>query len=505
MGPLQGEEPQLTNDLEASIVGLSQDYRVMVGWDPQLNQDVGWITVKQGVQFNFDNLQVRDFNLNIRGFGEDGGASQEYPSHSTTTTDTKLSVMHDKKDELKNSEKHLEKFPQEKVSELLLPLQKLHGPNTYLLSGSNVNKDLVTCSYCNRKVAYLPVHEKKCQVKNAKNQERVECPLCDFKPTLKGISTHLRSHYRHKRTCPFCNNVLSKEIYDSHLRRCGRCSFCGMSFKEEFSLLRHKELKHPGMRMKKPCSRLVDDEDEIKYAFTGNDEENNDIANIPDVVCDDKSEEIASTLKVKSGDLVGNEKENLYSNITSVDSNSNGYVAEDESSELASILKCTKGSTGYRKNGNNSEVDQCRLNFEFHGDETIKKSVKISMFEPVEKAMNKFCAYKKCVRLFGSKLEDLEFKSNGTLLTGEEYAGSIEDGLIKVNKMSDLDQDCRGGDFADGDERNSTNLHHFPRDQKKDLSLTRPFKALPISAHENFDHDEMEIDSTEVIVKFAQF
>merc|ERR1719369_2687765 len=107
--------------------------------------------------------------------------------------------------------------------------------------------------------------------------------------------------------------------------------------------------------------------------------------------------------------------------------------------------------------------------------------------------MKKFCAYKKCVRLFGSRLEDLEFKSNGTLLTGEEYAGSIEDGMIKVNKKND-----------DGDQRNPLNLHHFPQDQKKYLSLLRPPKALSLSAYEN-DHDEMKIDTTEVVVKFAQY
>merc|ERR1712179_841684 len=152
------------------------------------------------------------------------------------------------------------------------------------------------------------------------------------------------------------------------------------------------------------------------------------------------------------------------------------------------------GSAGYKKDRNNSEESQCRLHFEFLGDETIiKKSIKISMFEPVEKAMRRFCSYKKCVRLFGSKLDDLEFKSNDTLLTGEEYAGSVEDGLIKVTKKSDVDQVRRGGYFE------------FLKGHEKDLSAITSSKALPtISAHEN-DHDEMEFDSTEVIVKFAQF
>jgi len=482
MGPL-------TKDLEASIVGLPHDYRVMVGWDPQVNQDVGWITLKQGVEFNFDSLQVRDFNLNIRGFVFDGGdgASQEYPSSSTSTTDT---IMYGKQDVLKNSEKPKEMCPEEQVSEL-----KLYGPKTcFLPLGANANKDLVTCNYCNRKVTNLPVHEKKCQVKNAKNQERVECPLCDFKPTSAGISSHLKNHFKPKRTCPFCKNVISEEKYDSHLQKCSRCSFCGMLFTNKFLLLRHRELKHPGSRLKKPCINRTDEgegQDEINGAFTGNDEKYKNVA----------------TLEDKRDDLVGNDNENRYTNITSVNGNSNGHVDEDESREITSILQCTsegEGPAGYKKGGINSEEDQCRLHFEFQGEETIEKNIKISMFEPVGKAMKKFCAYKKCVRLFGSRLEDLEFKSNGTLLTGEEYAGSIEDGMIKVNKKNDDDQDRRGGYFVAGDLRNPLNLDHYPQDQKKYLSVLRPPKALSLSAYEN-DHDEMKIDSTEVVVKFAQY
>ena len=130
---MQGEEPQLTKDLEASIVCLPpQDYRVMVAWDPQLNQDVGWITVKQGVEFNFDSLQVRDFNLNIRASGVDGGAIKEYPS-DRTIIDTKVSAMRDNKDVLKNSEKPQEKCQEEQFCEL--PLLKLHGPNNCLPPG----------------------------------------------------------------------------------------------------------------------------------------------------------------------------------------------------------------------------------------------------------------------------------------------------------------------------------------------------------------------------------
>jgi len=453
MGSLAGEELQLTNDLEASIVGLPPDYRVMVGWDPQLNQDVGWITVKRGVDFHFDSLQVRDFNLNFRGLGVDDGASQEYPSNSPST-DIKPTVMNDKKDVLKNSEKPYEKCQEDQICKL-----PLYGPKTCLPPSSNVYKDLVTCSYCKRKVAYLPVHEKKCPVKNAKNQKRVDCPLCDFKPT--SISSHLRSHFRPKRTCPFCKIVISEKKFDNHLQKC-------------------------------KCNKMDDDQD----ALTGNDEKINSSVNMSGVSCENKS-----------GDLVGNDNENLDTNITSVDINSNGYFDDDdESREMASILKCTSEvSAGYKKDRNNSEESQCRLNFEFLGDETIKKSIKISMFEPIEKAMKRFCSYKKCVRLFGSKLDDLEFKSNDTLLTGEEYAGSIEDGLIKVTKKSDVGQVCRGGYFEVGDQRSPSNLHHFLQGHKKDLSVFTPSNALPMSPHENFDHDEMEFDNTEVIVKFAQF
>ena len=63
---MPGEEPNLTEDLEASIVGLPSDYCVMIGWDPQLNRDFGWITMKRGVELDFASLQIRDYNLNIQ-------------------------------------------------------------------------------------------------------------------------------------------------------------------------------------------------------------------------------------------------------------------------------------------------------------------------------------------------------------------------------------------------------------------------------------------------------
>ena len=85
---MPGEEPNLTEDLEASIVHLPPDYRIMIGWDPQLNLDVGWITMKRGVEFDFASFQLRDYNLNIRG-SESEVASLE---NSSNSTDTKLSL-----------------------------------------------------------------------------------------------------------------------------------------------------------------------------------------------------------------------------------------------------------------------------------------------------------------------------------------------------------------------------------------------------------------------------
>ena len=94
------EEQNLTEDLEASIVGLPPDYRVMVGWDPQLNRDVGWITMKRGVEFDFASFQIRDYNLNIRGSGSEVVGLKS----STNSTDTKLSLMHDFKEALRSKD-----------------------------------------------------------------------------------------------------------------------------------------------------------------------------------------------------------------------------------------------------------------------------------------------------------------------------------------------------------------------------------------------------------------
>ena len=144
MWPMPVEEQNLTEDLEASIVCLPPDYRVMVGWDPQLNRDVGWITMKRGVEFDFASFQIRDYNLNIRGSGSEVVGLKS----STNSTDTKLSLMHDFKEALRSKDFTME------GSTGQLPLQRPGACNDW----ATINKDLVTCSYCNRKARVYKVH-----------------------------------------------------------------------------------------------------------------------------------------------------------------------------------------------------------------------------------------------------------------------------------------------------------------------------------------------------------
>ena len=477
------EEPNLTEDLEASIVGLPSDYCVMIGWDPQLNRDFGWITMKRGVELDFASLQIRDYNLNIQG-------SVSGLESSLNSTDVKLSLMHDNKETLKSDDNTMEESTGDQTCEL--PPQ---GPGWAI-----VNKDLVTCSYCNRKVTNLSSHEKKCQVKNLKNQKRVECPYCDFKPTSAGISAHIRSHFRTKRTCPFCNKVVLEDKYESHFKKCSRCSVCGKVFKNKLLLLKHREMAHSGMRGHR---KMLDEQGDMKGLFTVDEEKNSNIVDVSGISDKVRCEERAPTLKGKIEYSIGINDQTSFFNIASVDSK----VYEDGSKEVESSFNSQSDcSADIKKDECILEEVECRLHFEFQsGKIIIKKNIKILMSEPVEKAMKKFCAYKKFVRLSGSKLKDLEFKSNNTLLTGDEYAGSIEDGIIIVNETSDIEQGLGGGHSVDAHESFSAIWNSFSQNLKKDWPVLRSSKALPASTYENDDHDEMEIGSTEVVVEFAEF
>ena len=52
----------LLKDLEASLIGLPQDYQMFVGWDPNNNTDVGWLNLEQGVKLDFNHFQLREFS-----------------------------------------------------------------------------------------------------------------------------------------------------------------------------------------------------------------------------------------------------------------------------------------------------------------------------------------------------------------------------------------------------------------------------------------------------------
>ena len=71
----------------------------------------------------------------------------------------------------------------------------------------------------------------------------------------------------------------------------------------------------------------------------------------------------------------------------------------------------------------------CRLKFEMEiAGQMLKKTFKTLMSNSVEKSMNNFSTH------VCHNIEDLDFKSNGIVLSGEELAGSIDLGLIKVSR-----------------------------------------------------------------------
>jgi hypothetical protein len=75
-----------------------------------------------------------------------------------------------------------------------------------------------------------------------------------------------------------------------------------------------------------------------------------------------------------------------------------------------------------------------RLRFEMEvAGRVNKKTIKPLMSHSVQKSMKKF------TKLFDLNFVDLEFKSNDIVLSGEELAGSIDKGLIKVSLISSDD------------------------------------------------------------------
>ena len=236
-------------------------------------------------------------------------------------------------------------------------------------------------------------------------------------------------------------------------------------------------------------------------------EKNSNVVNVSSTSYDDRSEVRAPALKGK----IDYEHSTGINNQTSFSSTAivGNKFYEDGHKEVETSFNCeSESSAEITRDEYFLKEAECRLQFEFRRDQTlIRKNIKTLMCEPVEKAMKKFCAYKKFTRLFGSKLEDLEFMSNDTLLTGDEYAGSIEDGLIQVNEKFDVEQGDGGGRCVDAHAHQSysTIFNSFSQDLRKDWPVLRSPKAPSASTYENVDHDDMEIESSDVVVQFTEF
>merc|ERR1712192_8380 len=113
----------------------------------------------------------------------------------------------------------------------------------------------------------------------------------------------------------------------------------------------------------------------------------------------------------------------------------------------------------------------CRLHYEMEvAGHMLKKSIKTLMSSSVEKSMTSFSTH------VSYNIEDLEFKSNGIVLSGEELAGSIDQGLIKV-------------------------IHRrLDKDEEDDLKVSI-FKGLDASNAENSEEDV----NSEHVLQFYNF
>ena len=149
------------------------------------------------------------------------------------------------------------------------------------------------------------------------------------------------------------------------------------------------------------------------------------------------------------------------------------------------------------------EKFSCRLEFTMMLEGRVfKKTIKSLSIYPVKRAMKKFS------KRVDKNLDDLEFVSEGRELDGQEFAGSIERGLITVNlrssdyragqemeesvKFSDLrksivyDQNRRSAKFSS----RSSDLESWCRDQEVNQVVSRLGSAASVTSSEATTGDE---------------
>jgi hypothetical protein len=134
----------------------------------------------------------------------------------------------------------------------------------------------------------------------------------------------------------------------------------------------------------------------------------------------------------------------------------------------------------------------CRLKFEMEiAGQILKKTIKTLMSNSVEKSMNNFSTH------VSHNIEDLEFKSNGIVLTGEELAGSIDRGLIKVIHRSIDKQEV-------DDLEASISKDPSMQELMQDCQLIASVGTLVVPDAENTLVNDGDVD-TEHILQFYKF
>jgi len=476
------DEEIITKDVEVSVACLPKDYGVLVGWDPQQNQDVGWITLKLGTTRDFSSLQLRDYNMNVL-------LSQKAEGCSFTKVrmNDNVGLMSDKNIQVGDIDRpntQIEKVPEQEPT---LPLKKIVELENLAESDAAIDEGVGSssetkevndipeiktsifqkCDFCNRKVTYLPYHLPRCPGKNAKNQDRVKCPFCDFNATTAGLSSHIRTHVRVKKKCPICGNEVYENKYDDHLKTCNRCAQCGKIFRNKVIFEKHMTSKHPvfaGQRALK-----VDEYRNIADGFEA-------------LVSGNTSENVSATKELVEA-----------ASETAVEEENGEHLMEGQSIFPEYDIKEAR----------------CSLCFVFMGDGIdMKTKITALMTDPVEHAFKKFCKSKKFVRLFGHRVDQLDFKSNDTLLTGEELIGSIDGGLINVKLRNGDSQTVPCFPNFQGNQTFEAPVHGFWQQFQNDSSLLGSSEAptVKISTTDvtRFGEDEMSL-STQYVVDFSQF
>jgi len=500
---LEDERSLITDDLCSGVADLPGDYQLLVGWDPERSEDVGWITLKKGVVLDFNHFQLRDYNLHVGTSSLTNEEEQGSRIFKTNSVNVKskmfLGVSGVEDDNRACVDKEIVRHvidarlkSSSETSSIKKDTSRIGADYSDQNNNSETKEDgesgiINNCPYCNHRVRNLSMHMTKCKSINSRNKHRVKCPMCSYRVRSRGLSSHIKIHFTPKSTCLKCGVIVREDGYEQHLERCRLrtrpvtipCSVCSKSFSSLVLVSSHMETEHPDLSP----SALLDERSLEKYK-----EWVEVAANNKESEC--KEKEFRQRNSKIWGEVLRGER------CESVNSGRGMAVLGD----LIPIEKAI-----------------CLIKFVMKTDgKMLTKTIKTSMTDPVEKAIKMFLS--KRAKVLGYADEDFEFKSNDIVLSGEELAGSIDKGLVQVSVKTveakdatadiDMKKEYKSKGYAGDGPTTAWYMSHDSSWTEDRMIASAPGDYTSYEAMERDTEEldmEMNIEQTEHVVLFSQF